>query len=269
MDIAAYLKRINYRGTLEPTAETLRSLHRAHMLAVPLENLDYQLGRRIILNDSHLFAKIVGDRRGGVCYELNGLFSALLAELGFKVELLSAGGAREEGGFDPPFDHLALLVSLDQRWLADIGFGDSFREPLLLDEPGEQERDGDLYRIIRGSEYLILQQRRQPAPWKNLYNFTLEPYRYADFAEMCRFQQTSPQSPYTQRRVCTMATPDGRVTLLNMQLKITVRGEHTVRLLESEEEYRVALYQYFGITLGELKFNTELILDTKSRLTHQ
>ena len=156
MDIAAYLKRINYRGTLGPTAETLRSLHRAHMLAVPLENLDYQLGRRIILNDSHLFAKIVGERRGGVCYELNGLFSALLAELGFKVELLSAGGAREEGGFDPPFDYLALLVSLDQRWLADIGFGDSFREPLLLDEPSEQERDGDLYRIIRGSEYLIL-----------------------------------------------------------------------------------------------------------------
>ena len=269
MDIAAYLKRINYRGTLEPTAETLRYLHRAHMQAVPLENLDYQLGRRIILNDSHLFAKIVGERRGGVCYELNGLFSALLAELGFKVELLSAGGAREEGGFDPPFDHLTLLVSLDQRWLADIGFGDSFREPLLLDEPREQERDGDLYRIIRGSEYLILQQRRQPAPWKNLYNFTLEPYLYADFAEMCRFQQTSPQSPYTQRRVCTMATPDGRVTLLNMQLKITMRGEHTVRLLESEEEYRVALYQYFGITLGELKFNTELILDTKSRLTHQ
>ena len=60
-----------------------------------------------------------------------------------------------------------------------------------------------------------------------------------------------------------------RVTLLNMQLKITVRGEHTVRLLESEEEYRVALYQYFGITLGELKFKTELILDTRSRLTHQ
>ena len=106
MDIAAYLKRINYRGTLEPIAETLRSLHRAHMLAVPLENLDYQLGRRIILNDSHLFAKIVGERHGGVCYELNGLFSALLAELGFKVELLSAGGAREEGGGDPPFDHL-------------------------------------------------------------------------------------------------------------------------------------------------------------------
>jgi len=71
---------VDHRGTLEPTAETLRSLHRAHMMAVPLENLDYQLGRRIILNDSHLFAKIVGERRGGVCYELNTLFSALLAE---------------------------------------------------------------------------------------------------------------------------------------------------------------------------------------------
>jgi len=255
LDIAAYLKRIDYRGALEPTAETLQALHLAHMLAAPLENLDYHLGRWMALDNSHLFAKIVGGRRGGVCYELNGLFAAMLAELGFKVEMLAAGGAREEGGFDPLFDHMALLVSLDKRWLADVGFGDSFREPLLLDEPGVQERDDAFYQIARDSEYLILRQRRHPGIWKDLYRFTLEPYQYADFAEMCRFQQTSPQSPYTQRRICTIATPDGRLTLFDMRLTITDRGQRTERLLESEDEYRTALFQYFGIDLGELRFN--------------
>lgn len=255
LDIAAYLKRIDYRGSLEPTAETLRALHLAHMLAAPLENLDYHLGRWMTLDNSHLFAKIVGGRRGGVCYELNGLFAAMLAELGFKVRMLAAGGAREEGGFDPLFDHMALLVSLDKRWLADVGFGDSFREPLLLDEPDAQEREDAIYQIARDSEYLILRQRRHPGMWKDLYRFTLEPCQYADFAEMCRFQQTSPQSPYTQRRVCTIATPDGRITLFDMRLTITGRGQRAERLLESEDEYRVALYQYFGIDLGELRFN--------------
>jgi arylamine N-acetyltransferase len=90
LDIATYLKRIDYRGALEPMAETLRALHLAHMLAAPLENLDYHLGRWMTLDNSHLFAKIVSGRRGGVCYELNGLFAAMLAELGFKVEMLAA-----------------------------------------------------------------------------------------------------------------------------------------------------------------------------------
>ena len=226
------------------------------MLSVPLENLDYHIGRRIILDNSRLFAKIVLERRGGVCYETNGLLSALLAELGFDVEMISAGGALEEGGFDPPFDHMALLVRLNHLWLVDVGFGDSFCEPLLVDDQGEQGQRGDLYRIMRDNEYLILQRRRQPNPWKNLYRFTLESCQYADFAEMCHFQQTSPESPYTRSRVCTMATPGGRVTLLNRHLIITERGERTQRSISSEEEYRTALYQYFGIDLRDIRFET-------------
>jgi len=108
---------------------------------------------------------------------------------------------------------------------------------------------------LLASEYLILRQRRHRGIWKDLYRFTLEPYQYADFAEMCRFQQTSPQSPYTQRRICTIATQDGRLTLFDMRLTITDRGQRTEQLLESEDEYRTALFQYFGIDLGELRFN--------------
>src|SRR5215207_11196611 len=110
MDIQAYLRRIHYRGDLTPTATTLRELHRAHLLAVPFENLDIHLGRPIVLDQDALFDKIVTRRRGGFCYELNGLFALLLRELGFEVTLLAAGVARADGGFGPEFDHLTLLV---------------------------------------------------------------------------------------------------------------------------------------------------------------
>src|SRR4051812_21511122 len=113
----AYLARIGYAGSLAPTIETLRALHRAHLHAVPFENLDIHLGRPIKLDRGAFFRKIVGERRGGFCYELNGLFADLLAFLDFDVSLLSARVAREAGGFGPEFDHLAVLVHAGGRWL--------------------------------------------------------------------------------------------------------------------------------------------------------
>ena len=129
MDVKAYLERIDYRGPLAPTAETLRALHVSHLLAVPFENLSIHASEPIVLEDEALFAKIVGRKRGGFCYEDNGLFAALLRALGFEVSMLSAEVANAEGGFSPPFAHMTLLVTLECRWLADVGFGDSFVEP--------------------------------------------------------------------------------------------------------------------------------------------
>jgi len=98
------------------------------MRTVPFENLDIHLKRPIVLEDNALFDKIVTRKRGGFCYELNGLFAALLRALGFDVVMLSAGVANPEREFGPDFDHMALLVTLEQSWLADVGFGDSFVE---------------------------------------------------------------------------------------------------------------------------------------------
>ena len=126
-DLGAYLDRIGYTGTPDATIETLRALHVAHLLSVPFENLDIHLGRTIVLDESHLFEKIVRQRRGGFCYELNGLFAGMLRALGFRVTMLSAGVARKSGGFGPEFDHMTLTVDVgEEQWLADVGFGDGF-----------------------------------------------------------------------------------------------------------------------------------------------
>ena len=250
MDIKAYLERIDYHGSLAPTAETLRGLQVAHLSAVPFENLSIHAGEPIALDDEALFAKIVERRRGGFCYEANGLFAALLRELGFDVVMLSAGVADAGGGFGPDFDHMALMVSLDRRWLVDVGFGDSFLEPLLLDERGVQAEGERSYRILDDGTHLILARRDGGEEWEAQYRFTLQPREYADYAEMCRYHQTSPESHFTRARICSRATREGRVTLSEMRLITTSKhGGRQERILTSQEEYADVLRECFGIAM--------------------
>ncbi|HKQ06769.1 MAG TPA: arylamine N-acetyltransferase [Blastocatellia bacterium] len=248
MNVTAYLERINYHGAIEPTAATLRDLHRAHLLAVPFENLDIHLGREIVLDDERLYAKVVERRRGGFCYELNGAFAALLSELGFNVKKLAAGVGRADGSFGPLFDHMALLVELDELWLADVGFGEGFREPLRLAEEGEQAQAFGSYRIRQDGEHHILEQRAGDR-WLPEYRFPLQAYEYGDYQEMCRYHQTSPLSSFTQKRTCSLATVDGRVTLTNNRLITTAGGERTERELTDELEIAAILREQFGVVL--------------------
>ncbi len=248
MNIKAYLERINYHGSLAPTAETLRKLQVAHLLAVPFENLSIYAKQPIVLEDDALFTKIVENRRGGFCYEANGLFAALLRALGFDVCMLSAEVANAEGCFGPAFDHMTLMVSLEQRWLVDVGFGDSFREPLLLDERSEQVQGSRGYRILPDGTHLILMQRDASDEWKAQYRFTLQTYMYADYAEMCRYHQTSPLSHFTKARICSRATEEGRITLSEMRFITTSKnGGRQERTLTSQEEYAAILGEHFGI----------------------
>jgi N-hydroxyarylamine O-acetyltransferase len=250
LNIKAYLERINYHGSLAPTAETLRELQVAHLLAVPFENLSIHAGQPIVLEDEALFAKIVERRRGGFCYEANGLFAALLRALGFDVAMLSARVANAEGEFGPDFAHMTLMISLEQRWLVDVGFGDSFREPLLLDERSEQQQGRLAYRIVPDGARLILMQRDESDKWTPLYRFTLQPYQYADYAEMCHYHQTSTRSHFTKARICSRATSEGRITLSEMHLITTTEeGERQERTLTSREEYADVLRQHFGIIM--------------------
>jgi N-hydroxyarylamine O-acetyltransferase len=246
----AYLDRIGYRGSLAPTAETLRALQVAHLRAVPFENLSIHAGQPIVLDVDALFEKVVTCRRGGFCYELNGLFAALLRALGFEVTQLSAGVGRRDGTFGPDFDHMTLLVHLDERWLVDVGFGDSFLEPLRLDERGEQVQGDRAYRIDEDGAHLILRQRLgADGAWEPQYRFTLQPRELPDYAEMCLYHQTSPQSHFTQKRVCSLATPDGRVTLSDLRLITTRGGVREERMLPGEAEHAAALRELFGVVV--------------------
>jgi len=249
MSVKPYLDRIGYAGSTVPNAASLRSLHRAHMLSVPFENLDISAGRAIVCDEERFLHKIVTQRRGGFCYELNGAFAAFLRTLGFKVTLLSARVPRGEAGDGPEFDHLALQVELEERWLADVGFGDSFLEPLRLTCGIEQEQALAKFRIQpRGNEDLVMQRFDTVKGWKAQYVFTLQPRSLRDFADMCHYHQTSPESHFTQKRICSLPTPEGRITLSDRILIVTRNGRREERLL-TEEERNIVLREQFGVSL--------------------
>lgn len=260
-----YLNRLDFPAPVnsaapEPSLATLQTLHTTHLLAVPFENLSIHYSQPITLEEAALFDKIVRRRRGGFCYELNGLFAWLLRGLGFQVSLLSAGVAHAAGGFGPEFDHLTLLVhQLDGAdWLADVGFGELFRQPIRLEAGLEQQDNrGWKYRLLREEQqgedgalrdYWILEQF-SGEKWEPQYRFTLQPHTLVDFTEMCHYHQTSPESHFTQKRICSLATPEGRITLSDLLLIRTVQGKREERRLRSEVEYQEVLANRFGIIL--------------------
>jgi N-hydroxyarylamine O-acetyltransferase len=247
-DADAYLARIGYTGGRAATIDTLRALHRAHLHTVPFENLDVHLGRPIVLHRAALFRKIVGERRGGFCYELNGLFADLLTFLGFEVSLLSAHVAHETGGFGPAFDHLALLVTADGRWLADVGFGRSFHEPLSLDAPLEDEAEGLCYRAVEGSDGWRVESRRPGGEARAEYAFTLTPHPFNAFTAMCEYHQASPASHFTQNVICTLPNARGRRTLSGRTL-IEMEGDVRRETPLDDDARAKVVASYFGIHL--------------------
>jgi N-hydroxyarylamine O-acetyltransferase len=244
-DRVAYLARIGYRGATEPSPAVLADLQRAHLLAVPFENLSIHTGEQIRLRPDWLFDKIVRRRRGGFCYELNGLFAELLVDLGFRVEHLAARVFREDGTPGIPLGHLCLrVIAGGQAWLVDVGFGDNFASPLALDDPREQHDGRRRYRIEPEGDERVLWAGAQRS-----YRFGLTPLALADFEPGRLYHTTSPESHFTTRRVISLLTPDGRVTLRDDRLIVTAGDDKLEQPVAGPGEWRRLAVERFGIDL--------------------
>jgi len=252
-----YLERLGCESRREPSPENLRVLQRAHLERVPFENLDIHLGRPIALDLPALFDKIVSRRRGGFCYELNGLFAWLLGELGYRVTLLS-GRVMDGGRLGPEFDHMALLVELEGGWLVDVGFGDSFLEPLALEPSREVGQPWSTYWLEeRGGVWRVV--RRREGEEVPQYQFTLTPRRPDEFAAMCRHQQTSPDSHFTRQLICSRALPHGRLTLSSGRLILTVHARRYEMPLAERADLGRVLRHRFGIDLAPVDVERLLV----------
>jgi N-hydroxyarylamine O-acetyltransferase len=246
MKVDAYLKRIDYQERVEPTLETLRKIHRQHLLAIPYENLDIHLGRKLELNEARIFEKIVLEKRGGWCYEMNGLFAWALRELGFKVQYLSGAVNREKNGVKAEGNHLVLLVDLEEPYLADVGFGDGLLEPLPLRE-GEYQQEFLTFQLSKENERWVF--HNHPQGGAKSFDFTLAPHEFSDFVNQCHRQQTSPSSGFVQSTVCQMFTEEGIVTMRGAVLKTVARESVTRSVVDSEKEYHQVLRNVFGLEL--------------------
>lgn len=249
MDVARYLGRIGVAGPGAPGAAALARLHEAHLLAIPFENLAIAWAEPIVLDERWLFRKIVEEGRGGGCYELNALFAWGLRALGYPVDLLAARVRREDGGFGPPFDHMCLRVRADGRaWLADVGFGDSFRRPLPL-EDGAALREGlRTYALRRAGDELELVRREGGGEWVAQYRVALAGTSLQAFGPMLEVHRSSPESPFAGRRVCTVATRWGRLTLSGRTLvRTALDGGRAEEAIADEAAWEAALRAHFGI----------------------
>src|SRR6185295_6224569 len=148
MELGAYLARIGFSGAPRPDLDTLRAVHSAHLNAIPYENLDVLLGAPVDLDRARYFEKLVTARRGGWCYEMNGLLGWALEEIGFRVTRMAGAVHRTHLGEEAIGNHLVLLVHLDETYIADVGFGDGLYEPVPLKE-GVIAQNGFQSRLVR------------------------------------------------------------------------------------------------------------------------
>ena len=254
MNTDAYLKRIGLDGSVPtPEAESLRLLQRSHLLAVPFENLDIHWKRPITIDTAKFYDKIVGEKRGGFCYELNGTFNELLVSLGFRTLLVST---RVFNGtaHGPEYDHAAIIVTIDdEEYLADVGFGDFTAEPLRFVLDQEQQDAAGVFVLRRFDEEYLEVAKKDGDGWKSQYIFKDIARELSEFAEMCDFQQYSPESHFTKGKVCSLMTENGRKTLTDKAFIVTSVGERTEVPVGSEEEFDHILGREFGITRTEVR----------------
>lgn len=252
VDRSAYLARIGYQGSVVPSMETLRGLHLSHVLTVPFENLDIHLGRPISLEPSALFEKIVTSRRGGYCFELNGLFALLLEDLGFAITRLAARVLYGTEGVRPR-SHQMLLVHLDgDCWIVDVGFGgQGLREPLPCVAGLEHRQGPDRFRLTTDERGEHVLQCRLDEAWTDLYSFTLEPWLPVDYQFANYYHSHAPESLFVQRLICTMPTLDGRKSLIDRLFKVRdQQGTQEVHVT-NEDERENLLQENFGVTIND------------------
>jgi N-hydroxyarylamine O-acetyltransferase len=245
-----YLDRIGLCTSPRPNDEGLQAIHSAQAFSIPFENLDIHLGRKISLDPGDLTAKMLQRRRGGYCFELNGLLRLALKAAGFNVRPVMARvlyGRPDPGART----HNVLVVSASGReWLADVGFGGpGLRLPIPLEVEQIFEQYGDRYRLRREPIGIVLQKESRDS-FLDLYAFNLEELTLDIDIEMGNhFTSTWPQSIFKLRRMCSLPKPWGRITLSDMELTVCSDKQSTSRILPAGSEYMNAISENFGITV--------------------
>ncbi len=234
-NLSRYLERIGHRGEVRADLASVAEIMRCQLHSVPFENLDVQAGKAISLQPEDIVAKLVERRRGGYCYEVNGLFAMALTALG--VEYRFVGCRPMTYPARRPRTHMAILAKFDgEEWLCDTGFGSyGLRAPMRLNETGEVRQDADTFQLLRANEHEFQLRAKVEGDWANQYGFDLSPHEWIDFLPANWLNSTHPDTLFTQHRIVMRQTPEGRVILFDDRLKTMSHGVTTTRQIDATE----------------------------------
>lgn len=252
MNLNRYLQRIDYNGTTEPTPDTLSGLLRHHVLSVPFENLDVQLGAPLTTDIEEAFEKIVTRGRGGWCYEQNGLFGWALSSIGFRVTRVAAGVRRDERGDKALANHLCLLVQLpgdpEATYLADVGFGGSMIRPIPLAELQHHQDPFQLtLRKLDDGHWQFLEATSEDSV---NYDFIAAPGDEEALAQKCTQLQSDPDSSFVLSFVAQQRTPDTHLSLRGRVFAKTSASGKETRMLDSADEFVQTLRTTFRLDVN-------------------
>ncbi|CPR11164.1 arylamine N-acetyltransferase [Mycobacterium bohemicum DSM 44277] len=264
LDLNGYFDRIAYRGSAEPNLDVLRDLVSAHTRAIPFENLDPVLGAAVDdLSPDALADKLVRRRRGGYCYEQNGLMGYALAEVGFRVRRL-AGRVVWMQPPDAPVPaqtHTVLAVTFpgsQGSYLVDVGFGGQTpTAPLRMETGSVQETPHEPCRLMDRGEGLVV-EAQIGGQWQSLYEFTSRSVPPVDLRVGSWFVSTHPSSHFVTGLMVAIVTDDARVNLAGRNLVVhRAHGTEKVRLDDANGVVG-ALSDRFGVDVADLGDRAEL-----------
>jgi arylamine N-acetyltransferase len=257
VDVAAYFGRIGYRGPAEPTVETVHALVAAHNQSIPFENLDPLLGIPVAdLSAAALTDKLVRRRRGGYCYEHNGLMGYVLDELGFGVQRFAGRVVwMNPDGPLPAQTHQVLSVTVpgvDGPLLVDVGFGgQTLTSPIRLQPGPVQETRHEPYRIReRGEGYQL--EAEIGDVWQPLYTFTTRPQPRIDLEIGSWYVSTHPNSHFVTGLTAALVTDDARWNLRGRNLAIHRAGNTEKIRFDTAADVLDVLTDRFGIDVAGL-----------------
>jgi amide synthase len=252
-DVGTYLKHIGYTGSMEPTADSLRELHKKHMMTVPFDNSRNAPKGLAIWDDVDAGADVfhqalITEGRGGICHEHCGLFRAVLDAFGYETTVISSGVRGANGEFGHDLEHMLALVRIgDELWLADVGFaGPSFIEPVRI-SADVQSQFGFDYRVVEGESHLVLQRRTRGGEWLAVYRFTLRERELAEWKAIATGENDDPFWHWAGEMIAAgtliygRAFETGQILLVGRRYLRAEDGRDVTRVLARTDEYRAVI----------------------------
>ena len=250
-DLQQYLRRINFEGEIELSLEGIKKLMQSQIFSVPFEDIDVQAGKAISLVGDDIVNQIVDKNRGGYCYQINGIFSLALQEIGLPHYYIAVRPLVNPG--QNAKTHLAIIALIEnEEYLIDLGFGgNSIREPLKLSETGTEIQQGfDTFTLVKTEEDDYLLQIKMGKEWSNLYSFDLTPQRWIDFKPANHYNYSHPDSFFVNNLIVVLQNPSGKKILLKNSIKTVHNGKSEVVSFE-ENQLNTILEKEFNLKLEQ------------------